>query len=100
MGEKVAATRMDEELMTPNEANWTQLERLESGMCFYCAALHCVPAWQPGLRKPPRAYRMCTGSRRLGHVEVCVCPCVKEVEFGPMRGYTTKGRWAGNQDGF
>ena len=90
-----AKTGMDDELMTPNEDYGPQLERLEVGMCFYCAALHQVRAWQPGLPKPPRCYRMCTGLKRHGRTEPCICPCAKDVEFGPMRGYSTRGRRPG-----
>ena len=81
--------------MTLNENYGLQLERLERGMCFYCASLHQVPAWQPGLPKPARCYRMCTGLKRRGRAEPCICPCAKEVEFAPMRGYSTRGRRTG-----
>ena len=71
------------------------LERLEKGMCFYCAAEHVVPGWEPGLPKPPRAYRMCAGHQRRGEPDPCRCVCLKIIEFTPMRGYSTRGRWKG-----
>ena len=67
------------------------LEKLESGFCFYCAAGHEVSGWGPGLPKPARHYRMCSGYRRKGGPGLCVCGCPKEVEFAPMRGYSTLG---------
>ena len=68
------------------------LEKLEAGACFYCAAGHEVPGWGPGLPKPARHYRMCSGYRRKGEPGLCLCGCPKEVEFAPMCGYSTRGR--------
>ena len=69
------------------------LERLERGLCFYCAAGHIVPGWAPGLPKPPRQYRMCVGSRKGwdGAAIPCRCPCEIGVEFPPMVGFSSKG---------
>ena len=71
------------------------LGNLEAGACFYCAAGHKVPGWGPGLPKPGRQYRMCLGYRRNTGPSPCVCGCPKEVEFAPMRGYSTRGLWKG-----
>ena len=68
------------------------LERLEAGFCFYCAAAHDVPGWEPGLPKPARAYRMCSGFRRTGQTSKCLCDCQVNVEFAPMEDYSTRGR--------
>ena len=67
------------------------LEKLEAGFCSYCAAGHEVPGWGPCRPKPARHYRMCSGDRRKGGPSLCVCGCPKEVEFAPMRGYSTRG---------
>jgi hypothetical protein len=68
------------------------LERLERGMCFYCAMDHDVPGWEPGVAKPPRMYRMCVGTRKVEDVRVrCQCSCTLLVEFPPMQGYSNRG---------
>lgn len=73
------------------------LEKLESGLCFYCAAGHEVQGWEPGLPKPPRQYRMCIGARK-GHDGLpipCRCACPLDVEYAPMNGYSSKGKAKG-----
>ncbi len=68
------------------------LARLEQGQCFYCAAGHCVPGWEPGLPKPSRQYRMCIGTcSRGGRIWPCSCGCEQEQEWSPMRPYSNSG---------